>query len=145
MGKSKNDKKRLSKAKRKKDKTSKAQLLAVAQMTKMANTAKDNSAKNPPDTQPSTSSDEATFPTEDNGNSHPAESFASVASKLDDQTIFEKPLSTSFHVARKLLAEDDTISDDDTVRAGLDNVRLSVMAAIPSKDVDEEEAPLEAI
>ena len=44
-----------------------------------------------------------------------------------------------------ILAKEYSYSDDDTVIASLDHVRLSVMVAIPSKDVDEEEAPLEAI
>ena len=57
----------------------------------------------------------------------------------------EKPLPTSFHKVRDILTKEYTTSDDDTVRAGLDNIRLSVMVAVPSKDVDEEEAPLEAI
>ena len=38
-----------------------------------------------------------------------------------------------------------TNSDDDTMVVGLDNVRLSVMMSVPSKDVEEDKATLEAI
>ena len=53
------------------------------------------------------------------------------------------------HIARDLLQQSNTtILDDDTVipsKSKCENVRVSVMCAIPAKDVEEEESPLEGI
>ena len=64
---------------------------------------------------------------------------------MGDKTFTEKPPKTSFHIVRDILARGKSDSDEDTVITGTDNVRLSVMVAIPAKDIEEEEAPLEAI
>ena len=134
----------MTRIKKRKEKASKARKLALAHAAEKANDKEKTNfeqSTNPTSDDPS---DEATFPTENNGNSH-LESFASIAKKMDDEkSVTEKTKKTSFHFARDLHAKTD-LADDDTVRFGNENIRVSFMVAIPSKDIDEEEAPMEAI
>ena len=145
MAKTANSQRKMTRIKKKKEKGSKARKLALAQAAKQANdNVKMNfeQSTNPTSDDPS---DEATFPTENNGNSH-LESFASIAKKMDDEkTVTEKTKKTSFHFARDLLAQSDCFADEETVVSGNENIRVSFMVAVPSKDIDEEEAPMEAI
>ena len=73
-----------------------------------------------------------------------------VATKLVETEVTEKKKTTTFHIVRNLLHQNNTTFDDDTVipkhnKSKYSNIRVSVMCAIPSKDVEEEEAPFEGI
>ena len=70
-----------------------------------------------------------------------------VAAKVVDVPVSEKMKTTSFHVVRYLLAKNDAILDENIVIPvkKSSNVRLSVMIAIPSTEIDEDEDPLETI
>ena len=78
MGKTANAQKKLTKLKKKKEKTNRARKLALAQAVKSATDDRKTVVQNSPGPQSGLIIDEATFPTEDNGNSH-SDSFASVA------------------------------------------------------------------
>ena len=102
-----------------------------------------------PETEKSTNSvsvnDEAPFPTEDNGNSH-NDTYLTTATKLVQKPVTEKIKTTSFHTVRNLLHKSSPNLDDSTVITNTStNVRVSVMCAVPAKDVDDDEAPLYAI
>lgn len=93
--------------------------------------------------------DESPFPTDKNGNSHDSQkdSFASTAAKLVSQPVLNKVKTTSFHTVRDLLQRQNPSSDDGTVipTNKSSNLRVTIMCHIPAKDIDEDEAPLEAI
>ena len=92
-----------------------------------------------------TPNDVAPFSTENPGNFHD-DSYLSIASKLAEEPVREKVISTSFHTVRDLLVHTENNPDNDTVIPNkYSNVRMSVMCAIPSEDIDEDEAPIKAI
>ena len=89
--------------------------------------------------------DEAPFPTENNGNSHES-TYLALASRSAKKAVTEKSKTTPFHIVRNLLHHTTASLDDSTlVPNKSENVRLLVMCAVPAKDIEEEEAPLEAI
>lgn len=95
-------------------------------------------------------SDTGTFPTEDNGNSH-EKTFVEVAKKSVDMLTRDKIKTTTFHILRNILEglEEEVAEDEETVVNGKNkantSLRLSLMIAIPSKDIEDEDAPVEAI
>ena len=92
MGRTPNAQKKLTKLKKKKEKTNRARKLALARTVKMAKDEETTVVQDSPGPKPGLITDEATFPTADNGNSH-SESFASVAQKLTNKEVREKPRS----------------------------------------------------
>ena len=86
-------------------------------------------------------------------------SYLSVAHNSKDLPVVEKPLSTSFHLLKKLHDKGITrtnccvdFADDDTVCQGsetldYDMVRTTMMFVVPSKEdgIDDNDAPFEAI
>ena len=128
---------------KKKERANKAIKLTLAHTNQMTKDVENIVVQQSPDQYESVT-DEATFPTEDNGNSH-SESFASVAKKMaDKEKVSEKP-EKSFHYARDSTAYSDNFSDEDTVVSGVDNIKVSFIISVPAKDVDKDEAPLLAI
>ena len=96
-------------------------------------------------TNPVEVNDEAPFPTEDNGNSHKT-SFLTIATNLAQKTVKEKLRTTSFHTLRNLLHKPSILDNGTVIPTNkATSIRVSVMCAVPVKDVDEDEAPLVAI
>ena len=137
MVKNKNGSKRVSKKDSRNRKVKEVREKAKAQAAKIAEENKDELPH---------VTDTAPFPTDNNGNSH-SRSYLSVATKVADQTVIEKPKLTSFLLARGLLEKESAgNSDDDTIKPSKNHsIRVSVMCLVPVKDIEEEEAPFEAI
>ena len=148
MGKARKAIKKLSKQKQRKSVRKKVS----AHVAKLVQT-NDSSlpGENPKQTPSSNDSvnDTAPFPTEDNGNSHD-QTYSEVATKLVETEVTEKKKTTTFHIVRNLLHQNNTTFDDATVipnhnKSKYSYIRVWVMCAIPSKDVEEEEAPFDGI
>ena len=74
-----------------------------------------------------------------------------VAKKSVDMLTRDKIKTTTFHILRNILEglEEEVAEDEETVvnqkSKANKSLRLSVMIAIPSKDINDEDAPVEAI
>ena len=148
MGKTKKTTKKISKQRQRKAVSKKA-LAHVAKLAQVDDAPLSGKIPKQANLNSALVNDTGPFPTEDNGNSHD-KTYLEVTTKIVENEVTEKRKTTTFHIVRDLLHQNTTINDDDTVIHGLNkskysNIRVSVMCAIPSKDVEEDEAPFEGI